>query len=86
MDEQKVAEHIRISLEAVLNREVGELVPETRLFEDLALDSTSVLELLMSLEDTIGLEIDPDELSADVFRSFGSLSEYVVNQQRKAAA
>ncbi|WP_353942652.1 acyl carrier protein [Streptomyces sp. HUAS MG91] len=86
MDEQKVAEHIKISLEAVLNREIGELGPETRLFEDLVLDSTSVLELLMSLEDTIGLEIDPDELDADVFRSFGSLSEYVMNQQRKAAA
>jgi acyl carrier protein len=86
MEQQKVAEHIRISLEAVLNREVGELTPDTRLFEDLALDSTSVLELLLSLEDTVGLVIDPDELDADVFRSFGSLSDYVTAQLRKTAA
>ncbi|MCX4661908.1 acyl carrier protein [Streptomyces uncialis] len=85
MEQQEVAEHIKASLEAVLQREVVGLNADSRLFEDLSLDSMSVLELLLTLEDTIGLEIDPDELDAEVFRSFGSLSDYVAGQLRKAA-
>lgn len=85
MEQQEVAEHIKASLEAVLQREVVGLTAGSRLFEDLSLDSMSVLELLLTLEDTIGLEIDPDELDAEVFRSFGSLSDYVMGQLRKAA-
>ncbi|MFJ7418799.1 acyl carrier protein [Streptomyces uncialis] len=85
MEQQEVAEHIKASLEAVLQREVVGLNADSLLFEDLSLDSMSVLELLLTLEDTIGLEIDPDELDAEVFRSFGSLSDYVAGQLRKAA-
>ncbi len=77
MNRSEIVAHLRIALSAVLNREVGELTPAARLFEDLALDSTSVIELLMSLEDTIGLEIDPDDLGPEVFQTIGSLTEYI---------
>jgi acyl carrier protein len=77
MTRSEILEHLRTALSSVLNREVEELRPEQRLFEDLALDSTSVIELLMSLEDTVGLEIDPDELVPEVFESVGSLTDYI---------
>ncbi|UED82943.1 acyl carrier protein [Streptomyces profundus] len=77
MTRTEIVEHLRIALSAVLNKEFPTLTPELRLFEDLALDSTSVIELLMSLEDTMGLEIDPDELGPEVFQSVGSLADYV---------
>ena len=79
MNREEIVAHLRLALSAVLNREVGELAEQARLFEDLTLDSTSVIELLMSLEDTIGLEIDPDELGPEVFRTVGSLTDYIAH-------
>lgn len=86
MDRTEIVNHLQISLSAVLNREVAALTPESRLFEDLAMDSTSVIELLMSLEDTMGLEIDPDELGPEVFRTVGSLTGYIEAQFARAMA
>lgn len=84
MNREEIVAHLRVALSAVLNKEVGELSQEARLFEDLTLDSTSVIELLMSLEDTIGLEIDPDELGPEVFRTVGSLTDYIEHGFAKA--
>jgi acyl carrier protein len=86
MNRTEIVAHLQIALSAVLNREVTDVSPELRLFEDLALDSTSVIELLMSLEDTIGLEIDPDELGPEVFRTVGSLTDYIEAAFAKSAA
>jgi acyl carrier protein len=77
MNREQIVEHIRVALSIVLNRELPGLQEDVRLFEDLSLDSTSVIELLMALEDTIGLEIDPDELEPDVFHDVASLADYV---------
>jgi acyl carrier protein len=86
MNRTEIVAHLQIALSAVLNREVADVSPELRLFEDLSLDSTSVIELLMSLEDTIGLEIDPDELGPEVFRTVGSLTDYIESAFAKSAA
>ncbi|GGM61241.1 acyl carrier protein [Micromonospora sonchi] len=83
MERARTVEQIRVSLEAVLNHELPGFDERTRLFEDLALDSTSVLELLIGLEDSIGLEIDPTELNAEVFHTVGSLTDYVCEQFAK---
>ena len=85
MDRTQIVEHVRISLSEVLNRELPELTEQTRLFEDLALDSTSVIELLMGLEDTIGLEIDPDDLEPEVFQTVGRLTDYIERGFAKVA-
>jgi acyl carrier protein len=77
MNRTDILAHLQFALSTVLNREVPEIRDELRLFEDLALDSTSVIELLMSLEDTIDLEIDPDELGPEVFKTVGSLADYI---------
>ncbi|MFI6743391.1 acyl carrier protein [Nonomuraea sp. NPDC050227] len=68
---------VRIELESLLGHEIASPSPDVRLFEDLALDSTSLLELLMNLEDNVGIEVDPDEISAEVFATIGSLTDYV---------
>jgi acyl carrier protein len=85
MNRTEIVEHVRVALSAVLNRDIVEFTLESRLFEDLALDSTSVIELLMTLEDTIGLEIDPDDLSPDSFKTVGSLTEYIESGFRRTA-
>lgn len=85
MDRNEIIEHIRVSLAVVLNREITELTEDTRLFEDLALDSTSVIELLMGLEDTLDIEIDADELEPEVFQTVRSLTDYVESCFAKTA-
>jgi len=85
MNRDEIVRHLHIALSVVLNREVTGLEPQARLFEDLAMDSTSVIELLMSLEDTMDLQIDPDELTPDVFRTAGSLTDYIEAQFARMA-
>jgi acyl carrier protein len=65
------------ALSKVLNRDLSGVTAQTRLFEDLNLDSTSVLELLMAIEEDLGVEFDPDGLQQHHFASVGSLSGYV---------
>jgi len=77
MDRAEILLGLRRSLSEVLNREVPELREDARLFEDLALDSTSVIELLMVLEDSFGLAIDPEELGPEVFDTVASLADHV---------
>lgn len=68
---------VREAISTVLRKETPDLTAQTRLFSDLALDSTSVIELLMSLEDKLDLQIDPDELTPEVFETVGALGAYV---------
>jgi acyl carrier protein len=65
------------ALAEVLDKDLPGLTDDTRLFGDLGLDSTSVIDLLMSLEDSLGLRIDPDQLTAEAFETFGTLTGYV---------
>lgn len=68
---------IEEALSEVLMRTINGLPEDTRLFEDLQLDSTAVLELLMALEDNVGFEVDPDNLDMADFKTIGTLADYV---------
>jgi acyl carrier protein len=65
------------SLAQVLDTELPELTEETQLFEQLGLDSTGVLELLMLLEDELEIEVDADGIEMSNFHSVGSLADFV---------
>jgi acyl carrier protein len=73
----EVRDMLKKALTEVLKTEVPELTDDLRLSGDLALDSTVVIELLMALEDLLGLQIDPDELTANAFETVGTLTEYL---------
>jgi acyl carrier protein len=77
MNRDIILARIHEALAAVLERDVSGLPESTRLFEELHLDSTSILELLMALEDFIGMEIDPESLNMSDFQTIGSLVDYV---------
>jgi acyl carrier protein len=72
-----IIEHIRQCLTMALGREITELHETDMLYEDLGLESIGILELLLSLEDTLGIEIDPEDLEMEIFRTVGSLADYV---------
>ncbi|KJK56567.1 acyl carrier protein [Saccharothrix sp. ST-888] len=81
MERASVLSAIEQALTEVLERPVTGLTDDIRLFEDLHLDSTSILELLMALEDAVGISVDPEDLDMEDFRSVGSLTGYVLSQQ-----
>jgi acyl carrier protein len=76
-DRADIIAKIEAALSEVLMRDISGLSESTRLFEDLQLDSTAVLELLMALEDNIGFEVDPDNLDMADFKTLGTLADYV---------
>ena len=78
MDRDTVIKQIEATLGEVLEEPVTECAEDTRLFEDLHLDSTSILEVLMGLEDSVGVEVDPEKLEMADFRSVGSLADYLL--------
>lgn len=75
--DQTVVTKVESALSEVLEREVTELTEEMRLFEDLHLDSTSVMEMLMELEDSMGITVDPEDLDMDDFASIGTLVRWL---------
>jgi acyl carrier protein len=77
MDRKEIVAQIEAALSEVLERDISGLTEDVRLFEDLHLDSTAILELLMALEDNLGIEVDPESLDMDDFRTVGSLADYV---------
>jgi acyl carrier protein len=46
------------------------------------LDSMAVLELMLELEQRFGIELDNDDISADVFENLASLTAFVDSKQR----
>ena len=80
IDPQKIITVISAALADVLKRDPVSITETTRLFDDLGLDSTSVLELLMRLEDEIGVEFDTDTLEQRHFESVATLADYVAEQ------
>ena len=40
-------------------------------------DSMAVVTVLTAIEETFGVEVEDDEISADVFENFGALCEFV---------
>jgi acyl carrier protein len=77
MNRTDIVTAVHQSLVETLQQELPAVAEDTRLFDDLHLDSTGILELLMALEEATGIEIDPDNLNMDNFRSVGTLTDYV---------
>lgn len=77
MDRASILMMVTKALAEVMQRDYSDANEETRLFEDLHLDSTSVLTVLMALEDHTGLEVDPESLQMDDFRTVGTLADYL---------
>lgn len=78
MDRSVIIKQIEQALGNVLERNLAGVSEDARLFDDLHLDSTAVLELLMALEDVSGIEVDPEKLDMDDFKTVGTLTDYVV--------
>ncbi|MDN5794423.1 MAG: acyl carrier protein [Intrasporangium sp.] len=72
-----VVEAIAASLTEVLGWESGPIDEQTSLVADIGLDSTGVLDLLMALEDRLGVEFDAAELRVEHFATVASLAAHI---------
>ncbi|KIF72782.1 acyl carrier protein [Streptomyces sp. 150FB] len=86
MDRQHVVTALENALTDVLERPVAGLTGDVKLFADLHLDSTTMLEMLMFLEDSISLVVDPEELDADDFVSVDTFTDFVLATQGEQVA
>lgn len=77
MERSEIIAVVESAIAEVRKEELSGLTEETRLLEDLHLDSTSILELLMALEDALDIEIDAQSLSMEDFATVGTLANYV---------
>lgn len=85
---ETLIEKIKLSLSEVMNlEETSSITSETRLAEDLDMDSSMFIELLMTLEDHVeGLTFDPETLKKDDFKTVASLATYIQTLTNTVAA
>ncbi|MGW7362919.1 acyl carrier protein [Streptomyces sp. NPDC054841] len=80
IDRERIVSEISTALGDVLDYELPTLTEESRLFDELGLDSTGVFELLMRLEESLTIQFDTDSLEMGHFASVGSLADFVAGE------
>ncbi|WNF28002.1 acyl carrier protein [Streptomyces sp. C11-1] len=78
VDRDKAVEAIGSALREVLGREIPGLHEDLRLFDQVGLDSSGVFELLMGLEERLGIELDTDQLEMSHFESVRTLADFLL--------
>ena len=80
-DRQQIFDAIVAALSDVLRQDLAGVTEETRLFDDLSLDSTSVLGLLMALEDALDMQVDPENLQQKHLETVGALAGFIAESR-----
>ncbi|WP_432828454.1 acyl carrier protein [Dactylosporangium sp. CA-092794] len=80
-DRRQILDAIVAALSDVLRQELTDVAEETRLFDDLSLDSTSVLGLLMALEDALDMQVDPESLEQRHLETVGTLADFIAESR-----
>ncbi len=65
------------AIRAVIAKEDFPFEDSSRILEDVGLDSTTAMEVLMELEDRSSLEVDPNELDVNDFETVGSFVRFL---------
>ncbi len=76
---RRVFDSICALLPGVLSRELPGLTEGTKLMAELGMRSASMLELLLGLEDDLGIEIDVEEIDEAGMRTVGDLASFVAS-------
>ncbi len=82
MTDQEIIEQINSSLAEEFEFDLGEMTPETTLFEDMGLDSLDVVDLVIVLETAFGMKIREEEAIRKI-RTLGDIHNFVINKKRQ---
>jgi acyl carrier protein len=80
-----ILENIKTALAQALNlSDSSKILPQTRLKEELKLDSMTSLTFLMALEESIpGFQVDPDTLTESALETVETVTQYVESSLKK---
>ena len=53
---------------------------ETDIINEIGLDSVQIVRFMLSLEDELGVSLDYEDMTFDVFGSINSLAKYITSQ------
>lgn len=53
---------------------------ETDIINEIGLDSVQIVRFMLSLEDELGVSLDYEDMTFDVFGSINSLAKYITGQ------
>jgi acyl carrier protein len=78
---ERIVESIYPLLPKVLQRDVPGLSEGTRLMEDLGLTSSTTLELMLELEESLEIEINVEDIGEDDVATLGALADFIATHQ-----
>lgn len=81
MTDMEIIEQINRSLAEEFEFDLGEMTPETTLFEDMGLDSLDVVDLVIVLETAFGMKIREEEAIRKI-RTLGDIHSFVINKKQ----
>ena len=76
---QRVFDSIGALLPRVLSREIAAVSDGTQLMDELGLRSTTMLELLLELEEELEIQIDVEDIDQGDMKSVGDLADFVAS-------
>lgn len=82
MTDQEIIDKINSSLAEEFEFDLGEMAPETTLFEDMGLDSLDVVDLVIVLETAFGMKIREEEAIRKI-RTLGDIHSFVIDKKRQ---
>ena len=83
MDKPHVTARIATLFETEFEVAPERLLPEARLFQDLGLDSSDIVEMIGALQKEFGVQLRDSE-QARAIRTLGDLQSFVFNEIEKA--
>jgi acyl carrier protein len=81
----RIAATIVEAIARMSSKDPARLTEDTQLFLELGMDSVDILELLMNLEDELGIEFGADTLDQRNLETMGTLTAYVTDQANDQA-
>lgn len=75
---EQVVGNLSVLLGRMLDRDLPDVTPQTRLFDELGLSSSKTLELLLVLEEDLDIQVDVEEIERRDLATVGSLADFVV--------
>ena len=74
---------LKEAVENVLGEKINNFNQSSRLFDDLKMDSTTMLETLIELAEKLGLDINPEELDIEDFLTVDSYVNFIVAEKNR---
>lgn len=69
----------------ILNADPAAIDETKRLIDDYGVDSVSLLEMVVGIEEAFGIEVGDEDFSLETFRSVASIADFVRAKQTAGA-